>query len=87
MAIAEVRDRVGSWVLYEVIHQRKKENAEKGFSCSALGKLGCKGQHMWEQGREHTKTNPQRRKLSRGQGYNTSSVLRRCWQRGEEGNL
>lgn len=32
MAIAEVMGRVGSWVLYEVIYQRKKENAEKGFS-------------------------------------------------------
>lgn len=32
MAIAEVMDRVGSWVLYEVIYQREKENAEKSFS-------------------------------------------------------
>lgn len=87
VAIAEVMGRVGSWVLYEVIYQREKENAEKSFSWSALGKLGCNGRHMQEQGREHTKTNPQRSKLSRGQGYGTSFVIRRHWQSGEEGNL
>lgn len=39
---------------------------QKGYSCYALRKLGCKGQHTWEQQKEfpiveteHTNTNTQ----------------------------